>query len=38
MAEPEAPETEAEVMRRGVALLEERLPSWWLVRLICWVR
>ena len=34
MAEPEAPETEAEVMRRGVALLEERLPSWWLVRLI----
>ena len=34
MAEPEAPETEAEVMRRGVALLEDRLPSWWRLRLI----
>ena len=34
MAEPEAPKTEAEVMRRGVALLEDRLPSWWLIRLI----
>ena len=33
MAELEAPETEAEVMRRGVALLEDRLPSWWRVRL-----
>ncbi|MCQ3807491.1 MAG: hypothetical protein OXB92_01760 [Acidimicrobiaceae bacterium] len=33
MAELEAPETEAEVMRRGVALLEDRLPSWWRVRM-----
>jgi hypothetical protein len=32
MAEPEDPETEAEVMRRGAALLAERLPAGWSTR------
>lgn len=33
MTEFEAPETEAEVLRRGVALLAERLPAGWSTRL-----
>lgn len=33
MADQEAPKTEAEVMRRGVALLAERLPTGWSTRL-----
>src|SRR5260221_14731369 len=33
MAESEAPETEAEVMRRGAAMLAERLPTGWSTRL-----
>lgn len=34
MVEPEAPESEAEVMRRGAAMLAERLPAGWSSRLI----
>ena len=34
MAESEAPETEAEVLRRGAALLEDRLPGGWSTRRI----
>ena len=34
MSESEAPETEAEVMRRGAAILAERLPAGWSARLI----
>ena len=33
MVDPEAPQTEAEVMRRGAALLAERLPSGWSTKL-----
>lgn len=29
MVEPEAPENEAEVLRRGIAILAERLPAGW---------
>lgn len=34
MVESEAPETEAEVMRRGVAMLAERLPAGWTAQLM----
>jgi len=34
LATPEAPETEAEVIRRGVALLAERLPAGWSARVV----
>jgi len=34
MADTDAPETETEVVRRGAALLADRLPSWWRTRLI----
>lgn len=34
VSESEAPETEAEVMRRGAAILAERLPAGWSARLI----
>jgi len=33
MAESEAPESEAEVMRRGFAMLAERLPDGWTMRM-----
>lgn len=34
MAEREAPETEAEVIRRGAAILAERMPASWSARLV----
>lgn len=33
MAQSGAPETEAEILRRGLAMLRERLPAGWSTRL-----